>query len=590
MGPTPTIGSTFYPGQHALRGIFIGAYLVKQLIKKTLLLCFSLLISAGLLFICSSQKTSADASYPYKLSGTAFINGSGHSIGTFENGVFTLGQADSKKGLQAINVALEMLDPNLTGSLQYRIYVNNLGWQEWTDNNQITGLSTMPKNITSVQMRLTGTLGEQYSVWYSAWTDLHKNLQGWVSDGAAAGSSAEARRIEELRVMIVRRDKEFGYTSISYRSFMESYKWENKWKGSGYASGRPGKNKRLEGFEISLTGNEYTGGIRYRGNFSGTSGWQSWVSDGEFCGIYSTKMEAIEIQLTGEIADHYDIYYRTYSNGLGWFDWAKNGEASGTKSIGRHIEGIQIALIKKGFPAPKKLNNVKSKIGYKFVSKTSSTGVSEWRIGTPGSGSFASYVLKRCKAYNTTPYKDMRCDALVAQVLVDALGTDLGKKSGAKYPRLNEWIGLSALESLLSSNFTYTDSSGRTVICRPVAKTKLKRLKNISEEDFNSWLKSYCKPGDILIFYNKNKKPIHCGIYSGIQDGSIKEYKYTNGKKKGKKEADIKPGHYMWHSGYDTGVSNKYVFWAGEVGGRAKYIRRYRVDSGKSQPVPPYQP
>ena len=589
MGPTPTIGSTINPGQRVFRGIFIGVYLVKRFIKKSLLLFISLLFSAGFLFICSSKKASADGSYPYKMSGTAFLRGSGHSIGSFENGVFTLGRADGKRGLQAINVSLEMLDPNISGSLQYRIYVNGIGWQEWTDNGQITGLTTMPQYITAIQMRLTGDLGEKYSIWYSGWTDLHKNLQGWVSDGAVAGSAAESRRIEELRVMLVKRDKEYGYTSISFRSFMETYKWENKWKESGYASGLPGKNKRLEGIEISLTGNEYPGGIRYRGNFSGAYSWQPWVSEGELCGKRSTRMEAIEIELTGEIANHYDIYYRTYSNGLGWFDWAKNGESSGTRDIGRRIEGIQIVLVKKGCSAPGKLKNIKSKIGYKFVCKNSSTGVSEWRIGTPGSGSFASYILKRCKAYNTTPYKDMRCDALVAQVLVDALGTDLGKKSGAKYPRLNEWIGLSALESLLSSNFTYKDSSERTVICRPVAKTKLKRLKNITEADFDSWLKSNCKPGDILIFYNKDKKPIHCGIYSGVQNGSLKDYKYSRGKKKGEKESDIKPGHYMWHSGYDTGVANKYVFWAGEVGGRARYVRRYRVDSGKSQPAPPKQ-
>ena len=192
----------------------------------------------------------------------------------------------------------------------------------------------------------------------------------------------------------------------------------------------------------------------------------------------------------------------------------------------------------------------------------------------------------------------MRCDALVAQCLVDALGTDLGKASKkSRYARLNEWIGLSALESLLSSNFTYKDSNGKTVICRPVDKTKLKKLikktwkrkeKKIEEEEFNTWIKNHCKPGDILVFYNKNKKPIHCGIYSGVQPTSIKEYEYFHGKKKGEKEIDMKPGHYMWHSGYDTGVSNKYVFWAAEVG-RTYYIRRYRLDSGKMQPPAPVQ-
>ena len=492
-----------------------------------------------------------------------------------------------------------MKDTSVTGSLQYRIYVDKKGWQEWTDNGRITGMTTMPGMITAVQMRLTGTLAENYSIWYSAYTDLHKGLQGWVCDGAAAGSQVEHRRIEELKVMLVKRDRSLGYNAISFRSYMEKYGWEKRWKESGAVSGLAAKGKRLEGIELSLSGTAYPGGIRYRTMLSGVTGWQSWVTDGQFSGHSNKRIEGIEIQLTGEIANYYDIYYRTYVGGLGWFDWAKNGDPSGARAIGRHIEAIQIVLTRKSATPPGKIRNIKSTIGYSYVSANNDSGVSDWRIGTPGRSTFASYVLKRCKHYNATEYKDMRCDALVAQVLIDALGTDLGKASKKnKYARLNEWIGLSALDTLLSSNFTYTDTAGRTVICRPVAQTKLKPLvkklwnrkeRRITEEDFNIWITTYCKPGDILIFYNKKKKPIHCGIYAGLQEGSVKEYKYYKGKNKGKKEADMKPGPYMWHSGYNTGVANKYAFWVAEVGDRAYYVKRFRVDSGKAQPAPPYQ-
>ncbi len=592
----PPLAPESQPRISGLRGIFIGVDLIKPVLKKSILFCLSLVLAAGVLFVAFSRNDNADSSYPYELSGTTFVKGIGHSIGTFDTGVLKLGQADGKRGLQALNISLKMLDTNVTGTLQYRVFINNKGWQEWTESGTITGLNTMPELITGVQMKLTGTLGENYCVWYSAYTDLHKGIQGWVNDGAVAGSPAESRRIEEIKVMIVKRDRQLGFTGISFRSYMETYNWERRWKGSNFYTGLPGKNKRLEGIEIYLTGTEYTGGIRYRGNFGGAFSWQNWVYDGEMCGRRGTKMEAIEIELTGEVADHYDIYYRTYINGLGWFSWAKNGEASGARDIGRRIEAIQIALVRKNANAPANaFNRVRSTIGYKFVAANSSTGVSEWRIGTPGKSTFASYILKRCRYYNMTEYKDMRCDALVAQVLTDALGSDLGKRSGAKYSRLNEWIGLSALEDLLSSNFTYRDSAGRLIICRPVAKTKLKTLVkktwnrkevNITEEDFNTWMKNNCVPGDILVFYNKKKKPIHCAIYSGVQSTSAKEYKYYHGKKKGEKDSDLKPGHYVWHSGYDTGVANKFAFWVAEVG-RSYYVRRYRVDSGKNHPTVP---
>ena len=560
----------------------------------------TLFITAGLFSAFFTETVSADS--PYKLSGTSIAKTTGYSIGEYENGILTIGKRESGKGLQAININLSMNDKSVSGSLEYRIYVNKKGWQPWTANGMITGMLTMPNQISGVQMRLTGDLANEYGVWYSAWTDLHKDRQGWVCDGAQAGSPSEARRIEEIRVMIVKRDKSFGSTGIRFRSYMQKYGWSGSWTYSNHYTGRPGKGLRMEAIELSLSSNEYTGGIAYRVMVSGATGWQSWTYDGEMAGTakQSKRMEAIEIKLTGEVASHYDIYYRTYINGLGWFNWSKNGEAAGARGIGRRIEAIQIALIRKGSPAPGALNKVKTKIGYKFVSTSAHTGVSDWKITSNGnSNGFASKVLKRAKHYNRTEYKDMRCDALVAQVLIDALGTDLGKASKkSRYARLNEWIGLSALEALLSSNFVYTDSSGRSVICRPVAQTKLKPLVkklwnkkelNISEEDFNTWITTYCKPGDIIIFYNKKKKPIHCAIYSGVQQCSVKEYEYFKGKNKGKKDSDIKPGPYMWHSGIDTGVSNKYAYWVAEVGSRSYYMKRFRVDSGKSQPVAPKQ-
>ena len=585
------------PRISGLRGIFIGVDLIRTFLKKTLSLLLALLMSASIMLTCISEKVSADGSYNYSLSGSAFIKGQGHTIGKFTTGILTIGETQSGKGIQALSINLHMLDQNISGSLQYRIYISKKGWQDWTDNSRITGISTMPRLITGIQMRLTGDLAQDYSIWYSAWTPRHKDLEGWVCDSAIAGSPAENKRIEQIQVMLVRRNRINGFTGISFRAYMQKFGWDKKWAYSNHVAGRAGKKRRLEGLEISMIGTQYTGNIRYRCRIAG-SGWRKWAYNGEFCGRKSGKMEAIEIQLTGELAEHYDIYYRTYSGGLGWFNWARNGEASGSAGIGRHIEAIQIALKSKNSPEPGALNKIKSKIGYKYVSTNSSTGLSEWRIGKPyKSSSFGSAIIKRARYYNRTEYKDMRCDALVAQVLTDVLGTTLGRRKGAKYTRLNEWIGLSALESLLSSTFTYKDRSGRIVICRPVAKTKLKKLvkktwkrkeKKITEEEFNTWVKNNCVPGDILIFYNKKKKPIHCGIYSGVQSGSAKEYEYFHGKNKGETDTDKKPGHYMWHSGYDTGVANKYAFWVAEVG-RSYYVKRFRVDSGKSHPAPPVQ-
>lgn len=588
MGSTPTIGSNSKPRISFFRGAFInGVCLFKSFLKRAFAFLLTLLITAGSLFACFSTKSLADS--PYSISGTAYIKKTGFTIGTNESGILKIGEGGSGRGLQTLNIRLDMHDTTVSGSLQYRIYISKKGWQDWTDSGNTTGLTTMPYLITGIQMRLTGTLADSYSVWYAAYTDRHKDLEGWVSDGAIAGSSSEGRKIEQLKVMLVKRDTTFGYSEISFRSYMQRTGWEKKWKGSNRTTGSAGKNRKLMGFELSLRSNGYSGGIEYR-TLIGGGDWQKWMSDGTFSGTTKKgkKIEAIEIRLTGEIANHYDIYYRTYSGGLGWFVWAKNGEASGTRRIGRHIEAIQISLVKKGQGDPGKLGKAKCNIGYKFCSASTHTGVSDWKISPTGrSRGFASAVLRRAKYYNRTEYKDMMCDRLVTQVLTDVLGSQLGKKKGARYPRLNEWMGCSSLEALLTSTFTYKDKEGRLVICRPVTTSKLKKIKKITEADFNEWLTSYCRPGDILIFYNKNKKPIHCGIYSGVQNGSVKDYEHFHGSMKGKKESDTKPGPYIWHSAYTTGVANKYAFWAAEPGKRAMYVKRFRVDSGYSQPPAP---
>lgn len=562
-------------------------YLFRTFLKRSAAFIIALLLTAGTLLTCFSTKSLADSLY--KLSGSAYIKKTGFTVGKNVSGILVIGESGSGRGLQTLNVQLDINDPSLSGSLQYRVYISKKGWQDWTENGQTTSLTSMPNLITGIQMRLTGRLADSYGIWYIACTDRHKDRQGWVCDGSLAGSPSEGRKIEEFKVMLVKRDTSFGYSEVSFRSFMQKTGWEKNWKYSNHTTGRAGKAKKLMGLELSLRSNEYSGRIEYR-TLIGGGDWQKWMSDGTFSGTTKKgkKIEAIEIRLTGEISNHYDIYYRTYSGGLGWFMWAKNGEASGTRKIGRHIEAIQISLVRKGGKEPGRLGKAKCTIGYKFCSASTHTGVSDWKISPNGSSrGFAASVLRRAKYYNRTEYKDMMCDRLVTQVLTDVLGSQLGKKKGARYPRLNEWMGLSSLEALLSSTFTYRDKAGRLVICRPVTTSKLKKIKRITEEDFNAWLTSYCRPGDILIFYNKNKKPIHCGIYSGVQTGSVKDYEYFHGSKKGKKESDMKPGPYMWHSAYTTGVANKYAFWAAEPGTRAKYVRRFRVDSGYSQPPAP---
>ena len=153
--------------------------------------------------------------------------------------------------------------------------------------------------------------------------------------------------------------KEYGYTfedvdgkiTTSYRTHVQSIGWQSLVQ-NGVMSGTSGKAKRLEGIEISVSGNANLG-IQYSTHCQ-TYGWLPWSANGEMNGTTgeAKRLEAIKIQLTGADKDKYDVYYRVHAQSYGWLGWAKNGEPSGTAGYAKRLEGIQIVVVKKTEAAP----------------------------------------------------------------------------------------------------------------------------------------------------------------------------------------------------------------------------------------------
>ena len=139
--------------------------------------------------------------------------------------------------------------------------------------------------------------------------------------------------------------------TTSYRTHVQSFGWQNPVT-NGVMSGTSGKAKRLEGIEISVSGNKNLG-IQYSTHCQ-TYGWLPWSANGEMNGTTgeAKRLEAIKIQLTGADKDKYDVYYRVHAQSYGWLGWAKNGEPSGTAGYAKRLEGIQIVVVKKNEQAP----------------------------------------------------------------------------------------------------------------------------------------------------------------------------------------------------------------------------------------------
>lgn len=164
------------------------------------------------------------------------------------------------------------------------------------------------------------------------------------------------------------RDVKSGEPSITYAVHCQDYGWMTP-ASNGAMAGTSGEAKRLEAISITLKTNEatndsgepITGGIKYRTHVQDI-GWQDWVStelDGQDIslqidsGVYggtmgrSKRLEGIEIKLYGELAQFYDVIYRTHVQDYGWMDYVSNGKLSGTTGKSKRLEAIEIALVKK---------------------------------------------------------------------------------------------------------------------------------------------------------------------------------------------------------------------------------------------------
>ena len=299
-----------------------------------------------------APSTPAPVETPKITSGTAHVQDVGDvSVTADASGVLTLGTTGQGKRLEQITINFVNNTP-YSGTLQYRVHVQNIGWMDWTDAGQKCGTEGQSLRIEAIEIRLTGELADYYSVEYCVHIQDYGDMQGWVKDGALAGTTGESKRIEELKIRIVPKNSGSSM-SVKYRVHVQDYGWEKSYATNGAMSGTSGESKRLEGIELFLSGTQYSGGIKYKTHVQ-DYGWQDWSYDGEMSGTQgeSKRLEGICIELYGEIADKYDIYYRVHAQDIGWMGWAKNGECAGTAGRSARLEGIQIVLVPKGSPAP----------------------------------------------------------------------------------------------------------------------------------------------------------------------------------------------------------------------------------------------
>ena len=292
-----------------------------------------------------------------------------------------IGSTGKSLSLQAINATLNNNDGY---KLQYRTYLSNQGWSDWTNQGSVSGVTSGDNEIKAVMFRIiqdlsisSVTLNKQETTLVKGttetlkatinpsdttdskaltWTTSNSKVATVDSNGKVTGiSEGEATitvrtsngKTASCEVTVIEQEPE-----LVYQAHVADYGWLET-VGDGETAGTTGKNKQMEAIKINLINNVYKGTVEYSAHVA-DYGWMAWTDNGNQAGTTgeNKQMEAIKIKLTGELEEKYDIYYRVHAEELGWLDWTLNGKAAGTAGYCYQIEAIEIKLVEKGSRAP----------------------------------------------------------------------------------------------------------------------------------------------------------------------------------------------------------------------------------------------
>ena len=232
---------------------------------------------------------------------------------------------------------------NISGDILYRVHVENIGWQDWRSENNIAGTTGKSLRIEAIEIRLDNS--PDYTVLYRSHVE-NKGWTSWVPSGYMSGTVNKGLRMEAIEIKIINKSEAPKIKpTVSYNSHVENIGWQGI-KNEGSTSGTIGKGLRLEALKVNLENIPFDGSLLYKSHVQNV-GWQGWKNSSE--SITGTtdlgyRLEAIQMKIYNL---DYSIVYRVHVQNIGWQNWKKDGETAGTTGMGLRIEAIQIKIMTK---------------------------------------------------------------------------------------------------------------------------------------------------------------------------------------------------------------------------------------------------
>lgn len=189
----------------------------------------------------------------------------------------------------------------------YRVHAQNVGWLDWASDGEESGTAGYSYRLEAIQIILVQKgAGAPAASPASATPEHFQSLkyqthvqnvgwQDWVTDGDLSGTTGRSLRLEGICISLGASEY-FG--GITYKTHVQDIGWQG-WKSDGDMSGTSGRALRLEAICIKLTGEMAANyDVYYRVHVQ-NFGWTGWAFNGESCGSagYGYRLEGIQIQL-----------------------------------------------------------------------------------------------------------------------------------------------------------------------------------------------------------------------------------------------------------------------------------------------------
>lgn len=220
-------------------------------------------------------------------------------------------QNNQMSGTSGRSLRLEAIRIKLTGEIAnyydvyYRVHCQEFGWMGWAKNGEDAGSAGYSYRLEGIQIVLVkkgqkapGSTTNCFTQKYVLYSTHVQNI-GWqeaTNDGKMSGTSGRSLRLEAIQMRL---DNQRYAGDIEYKTHIQNIGWESSYRKNGQISGTSGRSLRLEAIQIRLTGEmakKYD--IYYRVHCQ-EFGWMGWAKNGQSAGSagYSYRLEGIQILL-----------------------------------------------------------------------------------------------------------------------------------------------------------------------------------------------------------------------------------------------------------------------------------------------------